>query len=129
MKRYFMSIREACNLVIQSSALQLKDKIFILEMGEQIKIIDLVKKMLDFFEKDFRDYKIKHIGPRKGEKNSEILSYTRKSIKTKIKKLMISNEKIRKIKFLDSKIEKIEKYIIDNDSSNALLEIKKIIKV
>ena len=28
--------------------------------------------MLDFFEKDFRDYKIKHIGPRKGEKNSEI---------------------------------------------------------
>ena len=42
---------------------------------------------------------------------------------------MISNEKIRKIKFLDSKIEKIERYIIDNDSSNALIEIKKIIKV
>ena len=75
------------------------------------------------------DYKIKHIGPRKGEKNSEILSYTSKSIKTKIKKLMISNEKIKQIKSLESKIEKIEKYTIDNNSSNALLEIKKIIKV
>ena len=51
MKRYFMSIREACNLVIQSSALELKDKIFILEMGEQIKIIDLIKKILDFLKK------------------------------------------------------------------------------
>ena len=129
MKRYFMSIREACNLVIQSSALEFKDKIFILEMGKQIKIIDLIKKILNFYKNDYMDYKIKHIGPRKGEKNSEILSYTSKSIKTKIKKLMISNEKIKQIKSLESKIEKIEKYTIDNNSSNALLEIKKIIKV
>ena len=39
-----MSIREACNLVIQSSILGYKNKIFILNMGKQIRIIKLIKK-------------------------------------------------------------------------------------
>ena len=46
MKRYFMSIREACNLVIQSAALGFKNKIFILDMGKQIKIINLLFSLL-----------------------------------------------------------------------------------
>ena len=65
MKRYFMSIREACNLVIQSAALGFKNKIFILDMGKQIKIINLIKKILDFYKKNIDDFKIVEIGIKK----------------------------------------------------------------
>ena len=93
-----MSIREACNLVIQSAALEFNNKIFVLEMGKQIKIINLINKILDFYKKILMTYKIVEIGIKKGEKNSESLSYVRKIIKTKIKKLMISEEKTKKKK-------------------------------
>lgn len=129
MKRYFMSIREACNLVIQSAALEFKNKIFILDMGKQIKIINLIKKILDFYKKNIDDFKIVEIGIKKGEKNSESLSYVRKIIKTKIKKLMISEEKTKKIKNLGKKIDFIEQLIANNNSKKAVFEIKKLTKI
>ena len=44
-KRYFMTIREACNLVIQSCQLKAKNKIFILKMGNQIKILNISREV------------------------------------------------------------------------------------
>ena len=95
MKRYFMSIREACNLVIQSAILKYNNKIFVLEMGKQIKIIYLINRILKFYNKKTTDYKIKIIGPKRGEKNSENLLYSSKKLFNKVKKLFISGEKIK----------------------------------
>ena len=67
MKRYFMSIEDACSLVIQASQLGKGGEIFILDMGEQIKIIDIAKRIAG------EDYPIKIIGVRKGEKMFEEL--------------------------------------------------------
>lgn len=67
MRRYMMTIPEAVELVIQASEKGKGGEIFILDMGEQINILDLAKKILG------KDHEIKMIGIRKGETLDEKL--------------------------------------------------------
>ena len=69
--RYFMLIPEACELVLQAGAIGSGGEIFILDMGEPIKIVDLAKKMIELSCKE--DIKIKFSGLRPGEKLYEEL--------------------------------------------------------
>jgi len=69
MKRYFMVISEACLLVMQAGAIGEGGEVFVLNMGEPIKILDLAKEMIRFsgFEPD-KDIHIVFTEPRPGEK-------------------------------------------------------------
>ena len=69
--RYFMLIPEACELVLQTGAIGKGGEIFILDMGEPVKIIDLAKKMIELSGKN--DIEIKFTGLRPGEKLYEEL--------------------------------------------------------
>ena len=71
--RYFMTIREAVELVLISSQIKkIKNgQIFILEMGNPVLIKDLAKKMILLFGKQENEIEIKYTGLRKGEKLSE----------------------------------------------------------
>ncbi|PHQ55173.1 MAG: dTDP-glucose 4,6-dehydratase, partial [Sulfurimonas sp.] len=69
--RYFMLIPEACELVLQASAIGSGGEIFILDMGEPIKIVDLAKKMCEL--SGHEDMKIVFSGLRPGEKLYEEL--------------------------------------------------------
>ena len=69
--RYFMLIPEACELVLQAGAIGTGGEIFILDMGEPIKIVDLAKKMIELSGRD--DIKIIFTGLRVGEKLYEEL--------------------------------------------------------
>jgi FlaA1/EpsC-like NDP-sugar epimerase len=69
--RYFMLIPEACELVLQSGAIGRGGEIFILDMGEPIKIVDLARKMIELSGRD--DIDIKFTGLRAGEKLYEEL--------------------------------------------------------
>jgi len=68
--RYFMLIPEACELVLQAGAIGSDGNIFILDMGEPIKIVDLAKKMIELSGKDID---IEFTGLRAGEKLYEEL--------------------------------------------------------
>lgn len=100
MRRYFMTISEAAELIIQSSALHGKGLIYVLDMGKPVKIIDLAKKMIKlngFTEKSdenpLGDIEIKITGIRKGEKLDEELFYRDNFMKTKHQKINSCSEK------------------------------------
>jgi len=109
--RYFMTITEASELVIQAGTLGKNAEIFILDMGEQVNVADLAKDMIMLSGKSVRDknnpegdIEIIFTGLRPGEKLFEELLINDESFPTQHEKIMIANEK-----FLDW--EKIQHYL------------------
>jgi len=99
MKRYFMTVREAVELVIQSAALENKSnkgKIFVLEMGQPIAINEIAEQIIRLAGlRPYKDIKIKYIGLRAGEKIQEELHYkSEKFLKTKNKSIFIVKPKV-----------------------------------
>jgi len=86
--RYFMLIPEACQLVLQAGSLADRGEIFILDMGEPVKIVDLARKMLKLYGKD--ENNIKFTGLRPGEKLYEELLIDEAEKKTKYKDIFIA---------------------------------------
>ena len=91
MSRYFMTTDEAVSLIIQAGALSQGKEIFVLDMGEPIKIIDLAKKMIEMAGlKSEKDIKIVYTGIRPGEKlHEDIFSDKENMLKTKHRKIFI----------------------------------------
>ena len=74
MERFFMTIPEACSLVLQTGGVGINGKSYLLDMGEPIKIIDLAKQIIKFSGLEpYKDIDIKIVGPRKGERLIEPL--------------------------------------------------------
>jgi len=89
MKRYFMTVSEACLLVLQAGAMGRGGEVFVLDMGEPIKILDIAKEMirLSGYEPD-RDIAIVFTGKRPGEKMfEEILTAEEGTLATKNKRI------------------------------------------
>jgi len=109
--RYFMTIPEACQLVLEACSMGKGGEIFIFDMGKPVKIIDLAKKMIRLagFKPDI-DIKIEIIGLRPGEKlYEELLNETAKNIITHHEKILIA-------------IEVCEDYITINKQISSLIE-------
>ncbi len=92
--RYFMTIPEACQLVLEAGGMGKGGEIYIFDMGKPVKIIDLAKKMIQLagYEPD-KEIEIKIIGLRPGEKLfEELLNDTSKTLPTHHEKIMIAQE-------------------------------------
>ena len=129
--RYFMTIPEAAQLVIQASSLATGGDIFILDMKEPIKIIDLAKRMTHlsgFSIKDDKnpngDIEIQFIGLRPGEKLHEELVLGENPINTIHEEIMKAQDPYLSWVELEKEIEKLEKYL----KKNLLSEIIKILE-
>ncbi len=122
--RYFMTIPEATGLILQSAVYASGGEIFILDMGEPVKILDLAEKMIMLSGlKPYEDIDIKVIGLRPGEKLFEELLVNKDngSIKTSNEKIFI--EKIA----CEATVIKQNYEILENFEKLNNLEIKKLI--
>ncbi|MGA1870316.1 MAG: polysaccharide biosynthesis protein [bacterium] len=89
--RYFMTISEACQLILQAGAIGQKGSIYILKMGKPVKIVDVARDLirLSGFEPD-KDIKIKFTGLRPGEKlYEELITSEEGIVPTDHEKLMV----------------------------------------
>ena len=74
MERYFMTIPEACSLVLQTGGAGKNGESYLLDMGERIKIIELAEQIIRFSGLEpHKDIAIKIVGKRKGERETEPL--------------------------------------------------------
>ena len=103
--RYFMLIPEACELVLQAGSIGKGGEIFILDMGEPIKIVDLANKMIHLSGRD--DIKIEFCGLRPGEKLHEELLINDSDKKTAYESITVTSPTVFDINELNKKINKI----------------------
>lgn len=128
MVRFFMTIPEAVQLVIQAGGLAKGGEIFILDMGEQIKINDLATDLIKLsgLEPDV-DIKIEYIGKRPGEKlYEEILTEEEGIVATKYHRIFISSATYINKEELFNSISKLEQLIFEN-SVTSIRKTKKML--
>ena len=89
--RYFMSIPEACRLILEAAIIGNGDEIFVFEMGKPVKIVNLATKMIELAGYKPGEIKIKYTGLRPGEKLfEELLSLEENTIPTPNNKIKIA---------------------------------------
>lgn len=84
MTRYFMTIPEAARLVLQASSLSKGGEVFILDMGEPVKIMDLAKNLIRLSGLPLQQIQIVETGIRPGEKLHEVLLGEHEKLQTKV---------------------------------------------
>ena len=127
--RFFMTISEASSLVIQAGEYAEGGDIFILDMGEQVKIVDLAEKLIHLSgrnikkESDGEGIEIKEIGLRPGEKLFEELLISGKEMKTPNTKIFKSLEE----PYPEENI--LDKAVIELEQSSKINDFKNIVKI
>jgi FlaA1/EpsC-like NDP-sugar epimerase len=127
--RYFMTIPEACQLVLEAGSMGNGGEIYIFDMGKPVKIIDLAKKMIKLagFIPE-RDIKIKIVGLRPGEKlYEELLNDTSKTLSTYHEKIMIAQELQVEFEDLHFHIEELIGIASFFDNDDIVAKMKKIV--
>ncbi|EHO9375054.1 UDP-N-acetylglucosamine 4,6-dehydratase (configuration-retaining) [Campylobacter upsaliensis] len=119
--RYFMLVDEAVQLVLQAGAIAKGGELFVLDMGEPVKIMDLAKKMLLLSNRT--DLEIKITGLRKGEKLFEELLIDENDAKTQYESIFVAkNEKVN-LSLLKEQIAKLVKSEETEEIAKILQEI------
>ena len=122
--RFFMSIPEAVSLILQSAVYAKGGEIFILDMGEPVKIVDLACKMIRLCGLiPEQDIKIKYVGLRPGEKlYEELLLDVSKHLKTANDKIFIENK--QDISLIEEFMTKVREHLdcTDNDKMKELVQ-------
>lgn len=127
--RYFMTIPEACQLVLEAGTMGKGGEVFIFDMGEPVKIIDLAKKMIrlaGFIPN--KEIEIKIIGLRPGEKLfEELLNDTSKTITTHNEKIMIAIEVKEDFDFINESVIDLFENATTITNDEIVLKMKKIV--
>ena len=127
--RYFMTIPEACRLVLEAATMGKEDEIFVFDMGEPVKIADLAKNMITLAGLELgKDIKIEYVGLRPGEKlYEELLSNEENTIPTVHKKIFLA--KVRRYNYEDVKanFEKLKEAAVTMDKEATVAQMKEIV--
>ncbi len=123
-ERYFMTIPEACKLVIQASSFAERSEIFVLDMGEPVKIVNLAENLIRLSGfKPYIDIKIEFTGLRPGEKMFEELILNRdNSIKTDNEKIFIERPEHFSSEYIDTMLNDLDIACRENGNIKAVLK-------
>ncbi|WP_229239724.1 polysaccharide biosynthesis protein [Echinicola soli] len=127
--RYFMTISEACQLILEAGAMSKGSEVFIFDMGEPVKILDLAKKMIQLSDKKVgEDIKIVFTGLREGEKlHEELICHSEQLQIThhpKIRVVKMGNVPFNRVNY---QIEFFERLLILNSDTDIVRHIKQIV--
>ncbi|MEJ8591111.1 polysaccharide biosynthesis protein [Riemerella anatipestifer] len=128
--RYFMTIPEACELVLQAGTMGKGGEIFVFDMGEPVKILNLARRMIKLsgLEPDV-DIKIVYTGLRPGEKlYEELLSDDTKTLPTHHEKIMISKDSVMLYEEIDELTSRIYEKAKDRDKVEVVRILKEIVR-
>ncbi len=127
--RYFMTIPEACQLVLQAGTMGVGGEIFVFDMGEPVKILDMAERMIRLFGLEpYEDIDIKITGLRPGEKlYEELLNDTSTSLPTHHPKIMISKVPVGDFDEINSKIKTIIKTATRDKDKQVVMLLKDLV--
>lgn len=127
--RFFMTIPEACSLVLEAAAMGSGGEIFVFDMGEPVKIFDLAINMISLSGLKYpEDINIKIIGLRPGEKiYEELLADGENTKPTYHEKIMIAKSKKLDIPFIKTKILELHNSDLEYQSIEIVAKIKEIV--
>ncbi len=127
--RYFMTIPEACQLVLEAGTMGKGGEVFIFDMGESIKIIDLATKMIKLSGLEIgKDIQIKYTGLRPGEKLYEELLFEQEStIPTHHPKIMIAKVEENELGVITKNINELISKMEVSDDLEIVKKMKEIV--
>ncbi len=124
--RYFMTIPEACNLVLEAGAMGQGGDIFVFDMGKPVKIYDMAKKMIQL--SGMKNVEIKEIGLRPGEKlYEELLATKENTMPTYHPKIMHAEVRRYDANLVDAKYEELHGILETLDDMKIVAKMKEIV--
>jgi FlaA1/EpsC-like NDP-sugar epimerase len=129
MTRFFMTIPEACQLILQAGAMGEGGEIFILDMGTPVKIVDMARDLirLSGFEPDV-DIPVEYIGLRPGEKlHEELITEGEGIVPTSHEKIMVLRGEGRDLLGLNGSIDKLVGLAYEQDVTAIITKLQEIV--
>lgn len=127
--RFFMTIPEACQLVLEAGTMGRGGEIYIFDMGKSVKIYDIAKRMIYLSGLKYpEDIDIKITGLRPGEKlYEELLANGENTSPTYHEKIMIAKTQELDVEYIKIKIENLCKENLNHDNKKSVMLIKEIV--
>jgi len=128
--RYFMTIPEACRLVLEAGWMGKGGEIFIFDMGKSVKIVELAKKMIRLAGLEpNHDIKIQYTGLRPGEKLfEELLNDNENAMPTHHQKIMIGRVREYKFNEVADQIYSLIESAKENDDRQVVIKMKELVQ-
>lgn len=134
MTRYFMTIPEAAQLVIQAGAMAAGGDVFVLDMGEPVRILDLARAMIELSglkpresEAESGDIAIEYVGLRPGEKLYEELLIGNNPMESAHPRILRASEPYIPWDILQQALAKLETYVMDRDPLAARSMLRELV--
>lgn len=127
--RYFMTISEACQLVLQAGTMGNGGEIYVFDMGKPVKILDMAKRMIRLSGlKPYEDIDIEITGLRPGEKlYEELLNDSSTSLPTYHPKIMVSKVPVVEYELIAAKMQEIISISENGKSKEIVKKLKELI--
>lgn len=127
--RFFMTIPEACELVLEAATMGHGGEVFVFDMGESVKIIDLAKKMITLSGlRVDKDIEIRYTGLRPGEKlYEELLNNDENTLPTHHPKILVAEVNTPSYAYMEVATNELNLLLSSGDNNSIVAKIKEMI--